>query len=121
MTRNRRETTNAEEPSPKKAAMHTAKEFAHCAERLKALADPDRLRIVNCLFGGEKNVGQIAAELGDEIVKVSHHLGVLRHAQIVETEKHGRFVNYRLHPDVMAKAASDARAIDFGCCRIDLQ
>ena len=37
---------------------------------------------------------------GAEVVNVSHHLGVLRHAGVVLDEKQGRFVVYRLHPDV---------------------
>lgn len=102
--------------------MKTDKDFQSCAERLKAVADPDRLKIVLCLFRGEKNVGQIASELGADIVKVSHHLGVLRHAAIVSTERQGRFVNYRLHPDVVlhAEEIGKAHSIEFGCCRVDL-
>lgn len=102
--------------------MKSDKDFESCAERLKAVADPDRLKIVLCLFAGEKNVGQIAAEVGSEIVKVSHHLGVLRHASIVATERQGRFVNYRLHPDVVLgkDEAGEARSIELGCCRVDL-
>lgn len=99
--------------------MKTVSEFQNCAERLRALADPERLRIVLLLFEGEQNVGQIAAQLGDEVVNVSHHLGVLRHARIVETERQGRFVNYRLHPDVVLNS-DEGCAIEFGCCRINL-
>ena len=80
-----------------------------CAERLKALADQDRLRIVQVLRGGEKNVGDIAAELGEEISNVSHHLQILKREGIVETEKQGRFVVYRLHPDVFAATRSSRR------------
>jgi DNA-binding transcriptional ArsR family regulator len=79
-----------------------------CAERLKALADEDRLRIVQILRGGEKNVGELAAELKEDIAKVSHHLQILKREQIVETEKQGRFVVYRLHPDVFAATRSAA-------------
>jgi DNA-binding transcriptional ArsR family regulator len=102
--------------------MKNIAEFEECAERLKALADPERLRIIMCLFGGEKNVGQIASALGDEIVNVSHHLGVLRNARVVAAERSGRFVKYRLHPDVLVtkKKGSQARYIEFGCCRVEL-
>jgi hypothetical protein len=48
-----------------------------CAERLKALADADRLKIVQLLRGGPKNVSKITAELGQEIANVSHHLPIL--------------------------------------------
>lgn len=100
--------------------MNNAQEFQQCADRLKALADPYRLRIVLTLFGGEKNVGQIASILEDDIVKISHHLGVLRHAQIVVTQKSGRFVNYSMHPNVALHSDENGpRSIEFGCCRVD--
>jgi DNA-binding transcriptional ArsR family regulator len=98
-------------------------DFESCAERLKALADPERLRIVQCLFDGPRTVSDISSELGDEIVKVSHHLAVLRRAKILLARKQGRFVEYSIHPDVMLKSnkGSPARLINFGCCRVDLK
>ena len=71
-----------------------------CARMLRALADPERLRIITCLREGPRNVSELAALLHAEVVNVSHHLGVLRHAGVVCDEKQGRFVVYRLHPDV---------------------
>jgi ArsR family transcriptional regulator len=102
--------------------MKDASEFEQCAQRLKALADPERLRIVTCLFGGAKNVGDLAAALNDEIVKVSHHLKVLRNAGLVLSSKDGRFVVYRLHPDVVpdSRPKNPLQHIDIGCCRLEL-
>lgn len=91
-----------------------------CAERLKALADGDRLRIVQVLRSGPKNVGEIAAQLKEEITNVSHHLQILKREAIVDTEKHGRFVVYRLHPDVFAATRSTADCLDLGCCKLEL-
>src|SRR5262245_56816377 len=96
-----------------------------CAERLKALADADRLRIVQVLRGGPKNVSEITAALSAEIANVSHHLQILKREKIVETEKQGRFVVYRLHPDVFAtENASHEKAsgecLDLGCCKLEL-
>jgi DNA-binding transcriptional ArsR family regulator len=67
-------------------------------------------------------VSEIAEALAEEIVKVSHHLGVLRHAGIVRDNKQGRFVIYRLNPDVFHPTPSnrDHDHLDFGCCRIEL-
>ena len=97
--------------------MKDAAEFDACAKQLKALADPERLRIVQQLMLGERNVSELSNDLGDEIVKVSHHLGVLRNAGIVTAEKQGRFVVYALHPSVRTKVAG---GIDLGCCALDL-
>lgn len=91
-----------------------------CAERLKALADGDRLRIVQVLRSGPKNVGDIATRLKEEITNVSHHLQILKREGIVETEKQGRFVVYRLHPEVFEEKRSSADCLNFGCCKIEL-
>ena len=89
-----------------------------CAERLKAVADPDRLRVVNLLRGGPLTVGEMCDRLPMELAKLSHHLGVLRASDIVHYEKQGRHRVYCLNPEV----ASDlgAGALDFGCCILQL-
>jgi DNA-binding transcriptional ArsR family regulator len=102
--------------------MQTPGDYQSCAERLKALADPDRLRIVNTLLGGEMSVSALAAELDAPIDKVSHHLGVLRAARLVNTHKQGKFVIYSLAPEVAAgqERAAGIKTIDLGCCQLDL-
>ncbi|HEY1603448.1 MAG TPA: metalloregulator ArsR/SmtB family transcription factor [Pirellulales bacterium] len=104
------------------AAMRTESDYQSCASRLKALADPDRLRIVNSLLRGEKSVTGLGDELGMPIDKVSHHLGVLRVAHLVSTQKQGKFVIYSLSPEVAAGnvSAAGTRTIDLGCCQLDL-
>ena len=95
---------------------------AECAKRLKALADPERLKIIQCLQAGPKNVSALADLLGADIANVSHHLGVLRHAGLVRDEKQGKFVVYSLHPDVYRpkELGQPADVLDFGCCRLEL-
>ena len=91
---------------------------ASCAKYLKALADPERLKIVQCLQSGPKNVTELAELLERELVNVSHHLGVLRHAGLVQDQKQGKFVIYSIHPDVgNAKKGEDR--LDLGCCRLE--
>ena len=91
----------------------------HCARLLRAVADPERLRIIQCLRAGPQYVSGLAAALRAEVVNVSHHLGVLRQAGLVQDEKQGRFVLYRLHPDVFQPAdATDY--LNLGCCRIEI-
>ncbi len=91
-----------------------------CAERLKALADRERLRIVQLLRGGPQSVGEIAEQLQEEIANVSHHLQILKREQIVETQRKGRFIIYRLHPNVFAASRSSTECLDFGCCKLEL-
>ncbi|MEO1167862.1 MAG: metalloregulator ArsR/SmtB family transcription factor [Pseudomonadota bacterium] len=65
-------------------------------EELKAIAHPLRLRILEVLREGERNVGEIeeAAQIGQPAL--SQQLGVLRKAGLVETRKEAKLVYYRL-------------------------
>jgi ArsR family transcriptional regulator len=102
--------------------MSESLEPERCARMLRALADPERLRIIHCLRGGARNVSELASLLEAEIVNVSHHLGVLRHAGLVLDDKQGRFVVYSLHPDVFRPTKSSAKPehLDLGCCRLEI-
>jgi DNA-binding transcriptional ArsR family regulator len=97
--------------------MKTRTEFEACAEKLRAVGDPERLRIIQALRSRPKNVSELAKELDQEIPNVSHHLSVLRHSGMVLTTKRGRFIEYRLHPSVLPDPDDQ---IDLGCCRLEL-
>ncbi len=72
------------------------------AEVLKTLASPRRLEILHALARGPIEVGRLADVIGASQPNVSQHLAVLRSAGIVEAERDGREVRYRLaDPDVM--------------------
>jgi len=89
------------------------------AAMLKAVADPDRLKIVESLRSGPKNVSELAKILKSEIVNVSHHLGVLRKRKIVSFEKKGRFVHYTLNPDVY-QVSDRGETLNLGNCRLEI-
>ena len=93
-----------------------------CARSLKALADPERLKIIQCLQQGPKNVSELTALLGLALANVSHHLGVLRHARLVQGRKQGKFVVYSLSPDVFHADGhgQGLGVVDLGCCRLEL-
>lgn len=72
------------------------------ADVLKVLASPRRLQILHRLADGPREVGRLAAELSLSQPNVSQHLAVMRGAGIVDAERIGREVRYRLSdPDVM--------------------
>lgn len=72
------------------------------AEVLRTLSNPRRLEIIHRLAEGPCEVGRLAEELGVSQPNVSQHLGVLRAAGLVEAERDGREVRYRLaDPDVV--------------------
>jgi DNA-binding transcriptional ArsR family regulator len=72
------------------------------AEVLRTLANARRIEILHVLAGGPTEVGRIASRIGASQPNVSQHLSVLRTAGVVEAERDGREVRYRLSdPDVM--------------------
>lgn len=91
-----------------------------CAERLKALSEPHRLRIVNALRYGELTVSDIAELLEAEVVTISHHLKIMKYANLVEVRREGRFMYYRLHQDLHGSAGKGSRFLDLGCCRLEV-
>jgi DNA-binding transcriptional ArsR family regulator len=90
-----------------------------CARRLRALADPDRLRILAFLVQGARNVSEVAVVIGKTLALASHHLGVLYRAGIVQCERNGRLQIYRPHANLFRAADSrGSTCLDFGCCRL---
>ena len=90
-----------------------------CAQRLKALADKERLRIVEVLRGGSRNVSQIARDVGGEMANVSHHLRILKRTGIVRACKQGRYVEYSLDPQVFSGQSAASKQLDLGCCKLE--
>jgi DNA-binding transcriptional ArsR family regulator len=87
------------------------------ALRLKALADPARVKIMSLLFSaaaGEENSGELAAVLALSESTVSHHLSQLRRAGLVESERRGMNVYHRPHGDAVAALCA---VLDPNCCR----
>src|SRR5918998_910311 len=68
------------------------------AAKFKALADPARLAIVNQLAAAEECCVCQLESLGLAQPTVSHHLKILRRAGLVESERRGTWVYYRLVP-----------------------
>lgn len=70
--------------------------FKNQARIIKALAHPTRLFIVDELARGERCVCDLTDMIGVEMPTVSRHLGVLKSAGLLEDEKRGLQVFYRL-------------------------
>jgi DNA-binding transcriptional ArsR family regulator len=93
---------------------------AYCAERLKALSDPHRLRIIDALRYGEMTVSDLAEVLESEIVTISHHLKILKQASLVQVRREGRFMYHKIDPELLSGAVKGANFLDLGCCRLEV-
>lgn len=68
---------------------------------MKALADENRLRIINLLNHKELCVCEMENILGMTQSNVSRHLIKLKDAELIESDKQGQFVFHKVNPDVM--------------------
>ena len=62
----------------------------------KAVAAPKRLELLDLLSQGPRTVEALAGEAALSVANASQHLQILRAARLVESNKHGLFVEYRL-------------------------
>ncbi|HSM13436.1 MAG TPA: metalloregulator ArsR/SmtB family transcription factor [Thermoanaerobaculia bacterium] len=70
--------------------------FLRIADRLKALSDPTRLKILHALEDGERTVTEILEVVGGSQANVSKHLSRMRLAGIVASRREGTCVHYRV-------------------------
>jgi len=86
------------------------------ALRLKALADPVRVKLVSLLFSssaGEVCSCDLAVAVGLSESTVSHHLSQLRRAGLVESERRGMNVYHQPRRDALTALCT---VLDPNCC-----
>lgn len=81
------------------------------AELFHQLAHPDRIRLVEELFAGERDVSGLSASLGLPPTRVSQHLALLKARHIVEERRDGRHHFYHLVMPELARWVVDG--LDF--------
>jgi ArsR family transcriptional regulator, arsenate/arsenite/antimonite-responsive transcriptional repressor len=86
----------------------TVEQAEQVAPLLKALADPVRLRLVSLVLasaGGEACVCDLTGAFDLSQPTVSHHLKVLYEAGLLDRDKRGVWVYYRVRPEAMQALA----------------
>lgn len=68
----------------------------YVAKYFKALAEPMRLKVLNALQDGEKNVGQLTVISGTTQANISKHLSLLSDYGLVKRESRGNCVYYSI-------------------------
>jgi DNA-binding transcriptional ArsR family regulator len=89
------------------------------AELMRLLSDPTRLRVLGLLQPGEMNVTGLCGKLDLAQPTVSHHLGLLRSAGLVQTRREGKQIHYSLNPQYLQADASGLR-LSYGTVRVVL-
>ncbi|MBI4260886.1 MAG: helix-turn-helix transcriptional regulator [Actinobacteria bacterium] len=88
--------------APVLEAPPSPEEAARLAAALRVVADPARLRLLGLIGarpGGEACVCDLTEPLGLSQPTVSHHLKVLHEAGLLDRERRGSWVHYRVRPD----------------------
>ena len=70
----------------------------------QALSDPTRRQILRMLSQGDLNAGEIAAAFTLSKPSISHHLNMLRQADLVLSRRQGQMIIYSLHTTVLQEA-----------------
>jgi len=77
----------------------------------KAISNPSRLELLDLLCQSPRTVEALAREAGLGLANTSQHLKALREARLVETEKAGLFVTYRLADDEVCQFFRSLRSL----------
>jgi rhodanese-related sulfurtransferase/predicted transcriptional regulator len=77
----------------------------------KAIAAPKRLELLDLLGQGPRTVEALAEQAGLSVANASQHLRVLREARLVEAERRGVYVEYRLAGDEVERFFLSLRAL----------
>lgn len=91
------------------------------SEQFKALGDPIRLDIVTMLAGKELCVCDIIAAFQVSQPTISHHLKVLKNADLVLDQKEGKWIYYRLHDEALASLSRFFEPLKSGCGAVRLR
>ncbi len=67
----------------------------------KALADPSRRKIMSLLKSRDMTVSDIQKHFDFTQATLSHHLDVLKRADLVVTERRGQFIAYSLNASIV--------------------
>ena len=95
-------------PAPAPAATRPRATLVAASELLRALSAPVRIAIVLQLRDHERCVHELVDALSVTQPLISQHLRVLKSAGVVDSERHGREVVYRLVDDHLSHIVVDA-------------
>jgi len=81
------------------------------ADLFRSLGHPVRIRILELLVDGEKQVSALLEQIGIEPSSLSQHLKVLKHTGLVVSSRRGNGVSYRITDPSVGEFLASARAV----------
>ena len=86
------------------------------AETFKALSDPIRRDILSLLKSGRLSAGEIGSHFDMTGATVSHHLSVLKQAELVTDAKRGKCIYYEMNLSVLDEITGWVAGLKGGSC-----
>jgi DNA-binding transcriptional ArsR family regulator len=95
------ESTTMAKPAPLETNHLTESEevFEKAADIFRVMSSPMRLRIISALCNGEKNVGDLLAEIDTTQPNMSQHLNTLYRSGVLGKRREGVQIYYRIISD----------------------
>jgi len=72
----------------------------------KALKDPTRRKILSMLRDEDLAAGEIADAFDISKPSISHHLDILKQAELINSERDGQFIRYSINATVLEETAN---------------
>ena len=89
------------------------KVYSLLSQMVKAMANPHRLEIIDLLGQSDRTVEEIAGETDMTVANASQHLQVLKASNLVEVEREGNYIRYRLASERIFKTWANLREVGF--------
>ena len=86
-------------PRQENALTESEEVFEKAADLFRVMSAPMRLRIISALCNGEKNVGELLAEIDTTQPNMSQHLNTLYQAGVLGKRRDGVQIYYRIIND----------------------
>ncbi len=83
-------------------------------QTFKALSDPTRRAILEQLKHGRLTAGEIASAFELSAATVSHHLAMLRQAELVIDQREGKYIYYEINTSVIDEILAWATSLKEG-------
>lgn len=74
---------------------------------LQALSDPTRRKIVEMLRERDLNAGEVASAFEISAPSISHHLAILKNAELIMARRQGQFIVYSLNTTVVQEVLTE--------------
>jgi len=98
-------------PAPPPARRFKDTIYRQFARMSQAAASPRRLELLDLLSQGPRTVESLARETGQTVANTSQHLQVLKRARLVQAEKRGLYVTYRVSDDRVTRFYRELRLL----------